>query len=244
LPNDENHDSQADRHPQDGGEIPETSLESAIDFIGRNAGTTCEEPFERRQRIAVLQLNALHQWGRNNSFLLEESIWEKEARIGGSEHDVWERGNQMWKITRPDRFGWTVLPGDNGSPEVAEATPLEYLVRWQISNRTFGDTVRLMGIYCSDEGTQVVVSQRFLAGIYPNSFQIREELVNFGFSPVRTFSVGAYGDSSFFNPELGIALFDAARDNFITLNGIPVPVDLLPVKAGSKLRAQLLKLMG
>lgn len=38
----------------------------------------------------------------------------------------------MWKVTRPDRFGWAVLPGADGSPEIADATPLEYLERWQL----------------------------------------------------------------------------------------------------------------
>jgi|TARA_B110000037_G_scaffold53935_1_gene66218 hypothetical protein len=69
------------------------------------------------------------------------------------------------------------------------------------------------------------------------------EVGDFGFVPVRKFSVGAYPDSSFFNPELGIALFDAVIDNFIEVDGIPVPIDILPVKVGTKLRSQLLKLM-
>lgn len=149
----------------------------------------------------------------------------------------------MWKITRPNRFGWTVLPGDDGYPEVAEATPLEYLVRWLISNRLLGDTVSLAGIHSTDEGTRMIVSQRFLIGHYPTPIQIRDELQDFGFIPVQTFSVGAHGDSSFFNPELGIALFDAAKDNFIMTRGAPVAIDILPVKVGPKLRSQLLKLM-
>ena len=90
LPDDENQDFQAERSDPDGGKISKNPLESAIDFIGRNAGTTGEEPFDRRQRIAMRQLTALLQWGRNRSFLLNGRIWEGKAKIGGSEHDIWD----------------------------------------------------------------------------------------------------------------------------------------------------------
>jgi len=149
----------------------------------------------------------------------------------------------MWKATRPNRFGWTVLPGDNGDPVVSEATPLEYLSRWLDSNRLLGDTVCLGGIHSSDEGIRVIVSQRFLIGHYPTALQIRKELSQFGFLPVHGFSIGSYADSSFFNPELGIALFDATTDNFILTMGTPIPIDVIPVAVGPKLRSQLLKLM-
>jgi len=243
LPKDENHRSQADRHPQDGGEIPENPLESAIDFVIGNAGATGEEPFERRRKIAHLQLKALIDWARIHSFFLDQQLWSGIAKIGGSEHDIWENEDRMWKATRPNRFGWTVLPGDDGVPVLSEATPLEYLSRWLDSNRLLGDTVCLGGIHSSDEGTRVIVSQRFLIGRYPTALQIRKELHKFGFWPVHGFSIGSYPDSSFFNPDLNIALFDATTDNFILTMGTPIPIDVIPITVGPKLRNQLLNLM-
>ena len=50
--------------------------------------------------------------------------------IGGSEHDTWEMNGEIWKVTRPDRFGWTALPGEDGVPEIAEATPLDFAPFW------------------------------------------------------------------------------------------------------------------
>lgn len=70
----------------------------------------------------------------------------------------------MWKVTRPDHFGWTVLPGEDDCPTIAEVTPLEYLVRWSLSNQLLGDDVKLRGICNGPEGVQVVVSQRFIVG--------------------------------------------------------------------------------
>jgi hypothetical protein len=72
--------------------------------------------------------------------------------IGGSEHDIWEMDGEVWKVTRPDRFGWTVLPGEEGVPQIAEATPLEYLERWLNANRLLGDNAKLRGVSETDEG--------------------------------------------------------------------------------------------
>lgn len=163
--------------------------------------------------------------------------------IGGSEHDIWELEGCMWKVTRPDRFGWTVLAGSSGTPEVMEATPLEYLVRWQISNLILGDAVRLRGVHSDEWGTRIIISQPFIAGTYPDSLQVRELMRTLGFHFVPSFSVGAQPDSTYYNPDLNIALFDATTDNFIFSKGTPIPVDIIPVTVGPKLRSQLLKLM-
>lgn len=174
---------------------------------------------------------------------MDQYLWERKAVIGGSEHDIWELDGCMWKATRPNHFGWTVLAGDGEMPEVMEATPLEYLVRWQISNRILGDAVRLRGVHSDGSGTRVIISQPFIAGTYPDSLQVRELMRTLGFHFVPSFSVGAQPDSSYFNTDLNIAFFDATTDNFIFSEGIPIPVDIIPVKVGSKLRSQLLKLM-
>lgn len=244
MPRDENHDFQADRPATDGGEATFDPLESAIAFIRGNAGTTREEPFERRQRKAFLQLEALLEWARTHAFFLKEELWDEKAVIGGSEHDVWEFRGEMWKITRANHFGWTVLPGDNGLPEVSEATPLEYLVRWQITNNILGDTIRLRGIHSDERGTRVIISQPFVAGPYPTREQAKGLMDAIGFVLVPSFSVGAQDESSFFNPEFNIALFDAANDNSILSDDTPVPVDIIPVVVGAKLRQQLLRLIG
>lgn len=105
--------------------IPEDPLESAISFVGGNARTTGEEPFELRRKAAIIQQAALVRWAKNSWLIVSPSLWEGKAVIGGSEHDIWEMDGEIWKVTRPDRFGWTVLPGEDGVPHLAEATPLE-----------------------------------------------------------------------------------------------------------------------
>ena len=172
--------------------------------------------------------------------MVSPSLWEGKAVIGGSEHDIWEMNGEVWKVTRPDRFGWTVLPGEDGFPHIAEATPLEYLERWHNANRLLGDNAILHGIAETGEGVQVVISHPFIAGPYPENPDIIDELCRRGFLMVPRFFIGSESDSSFYNDDLRIGIFDATCDNFILSQGVPIPVDVVIVAVGNLLRLQLL----
>ena len=172
--------------------------------------------------------------------MVSPSLWEGKAVIGGSEHDIWEMNGEIWKVTRPDRFGWTVLPGEDGVPEIAEATPLEYLERWQNANRLLGDNATLRGVSETDEGVQVVISHPFIEGPYPEKRDIISELRKRGFILVPGFCIGSESDSSFYNDDQRIGIFDATCDNFILSQGVPIPVDVVIVEVGGLLRLQLL----
>jgi hypothetical protein len=220
--------------------IPEDPLESAIAFVGGNARTDGEEPFGLRQKAAFIQRAALVQWAEKSGLIASPSMWEGKAVIGGSEHDIWEMDGEIWKVTRPDRFGWTVLPGEAGVPHIAEATPLEYLKRWQNANRLLGDNAILRGVSETEEGVQVVISHPFIEGHYPEKIDIIGELHNRGFVLVPRFFIGSESDSSFYNDDKRIGIFDATCDNFILSQGVPIPVDVVIVEVGAMLRLQLL----
>jgi len=172
--------------------------------------------------------------------MVRPSLWEGKAVIGGSEHDIWELDDEVWKVTRPDRFGWTVLPGDAGIPEIAEATPLEYLERWLNANRLLGDNAKLRGVSETDQGVQIVISHPFIAGHYPEKNAIKTELLKHGFVMVPRFFIGSEADSSFYHDGWRIGIFDATCDNFILSQGVPIPVDVVIVAVGDLLRLQLL----
>ncbi len=138
-----------------------------------------------------------------------------------------------------DRFGWTVLPGDEGFPEIAEATPLEYLERWLNANHLLGDSARLRGISQTTEGVQIVISQPFIEGPYPQKDDIVSELRKYGFVLVPRFSIGSEADSSFYNDEKRLGIFDATCDNFILSHGTPIPVHAIIIPVGNRLRLQL-----
>lgn len=196
-----------------------------------------------RRKIAVAERSSLIRWCQKNSLIFKNAFWEPVVAIGGSEHDIWAENGRIWKITRPDRFGWTVLPGDRGLPEISQATPLEYLLRWMYSNIIFGDSVRFEGIFVSDEGVQVIVSQEFIVGSNPTPSNITKEMDRRGLALIPGFSIGSEPDSSFYSLTKGIAVFDAVPDNFIESHGVPIPIDVIPVMAGPLLKTQILRLM-
>ncbi len=173
---------------------------------------------------------------------MDPSFWAGQATIGGSEHDIWEMEGEYWKATRPDRFGWTVLPGDHGFPEISEATPLEYLERWMNANRVLGDRAKLRGIATTDDGVQVIISQPFIDGPYPNSSAVSKEMAKRGFAEV-AFAIGSETNTTFYDDVRRLAAFDASSDNFILSNGIPIPIDVIVIRVGEILRRQLLDLI-
>lgn len=218
-------------------------LDSAISYTSGDARTTGEESLPKRRAAAIAQRRALVRWASARGLILDPRIWEGRAVIGGSEHDIWEEPGEYWKATRDDHFGWTVLPGKNGKPVCTHATPLEYLERWKNANRFLGDHVRLRGVVESEFGVRVVISQPFIKGTHPRKATIARDLRRRGFFPVPGFVVGAEVDSSFYHPEERIGIFDAATDNFILSQGIPVPVDVVILRAGAKLHHQLQRMV-
>ncbi len=98
----------------------------------------------------------------------------------------------------------------------------------------------LRGVVVTDQGVQVVIPQPFIAGPYPEKFRITRELHARGFIPISGFSIVCKTDSTFYHPEFGWAMFDAASDNFILSRGIPVPVDVILLKPSPSLKHQLL----
>ncbi len=228
----------------DGSRIEGDPLESAILYVGRNARTTGEESFRIRRAAAIAQRAALVTWAKNRGLILSPTSWKEKATAGGSEHDIWEEFPEYWKVTRPDAFGWTVIPGLKGIPVITEATPLEYLERLGNSVKFFGDSVLLRGVAETDYGVQIATSQIFIKGPFPSKESVAADLLTRGYIPLSSFFIGAERNSTFYHVEENIAIFDASTDNFILSNGVPVPIDLIIQIPGRKLRAQLLRLLG
>ena len=90
----------------------------------------------------------------------------------------------------------------------------------------------------------MVVSHPFIKGPYPEKIAIENYLLELGFYAVRSLVLGAEINSSFYHPQERIGVFDAARDNFISSNGIPLPVDVITLQANEALHWQLMRLIG
>jgi hypothetical protein len=72
--------------------------------------------------------------------------------------------SRRWlKFTKPKCAGYTVDIDDDWLM-MLPACPLQYLARWLISCRIFGDDAELAGIAETSEGSRIVVSQRDIIG--------------------------------------------------------------------------------
>ena len=232
--------SYAGRNGSKNGEDP---LSSAITRLQRYGCTEGEESHDQRQAAAQQQKKSLINWARGRRLVVPRSSWDLNARIGGAEYDVWTHSGFYYKATRADHFGWTVLAGEEGSPDQAYATPLEYLQRWRLSNQLFGDTAQIHGISSSVDGMHIIIRQPYVHGKFPTQEQIQKMLARYGFIMIPGFSLGAQRRTSYYHPIKRIGIFDAAEDNFILSSRMPVPIDVVPIKAGNLLHEQLIKLL-
>ena len=235
--------------PEDSrGDSPEAAndpLESAVSHLKRSARTTGEEPFEQRSQAALTQREALVALAESQGLILDPSGWLRGTTTGGAEHDIvlHEKSGEYWKVTRPDHFGWTVLPGEDGAPVASEATPLEYLERWLNANEIFGDAAKLRGVIVTEQGVQVVISQPFIKGPYPSLSEIKVQMAAGGFDPVVGFHLGAEVNTSYYHPGEKVGVFDAAPDNFILSHKMAVPIDVVTIRVSDALHVQLRRRM-
>jgi hypothetical protein len=89
----------------------------------------------------------------------------------------------------------------------------------------------------------IIIRQPYVHGKFPTQEQIQKMLARYGFIMIPGFSLGAQRRTSYYHPIKRIGIFDAAEDNFILSSRMPVPIDVVPIKAGNLLHEQLIKLL-
>ncbi len=147
----------------------------------------------------------------------------------------------MLKITYPGQFGlrmrFTLKPGVMpkrlaDAIGLMPATPLEYLDRLALHNELFGRSMRFHGLLRQEKGWSFVVSQIFLRGEKPSIAQIAAFMAENGFRKL--------GDeNAYFRQSDHLAVFDAHARNFVLVDGIPVPFDVIPQYVSGRFEALL-----
>lgn len=112
------------------------------------------------------------------------------------------------------------------------AHPLQYLARWLISCRIFGDDVELVGIAETDVGSRIVVSQRDITGDDSTWEEIEEYfVVEKGFRRIEHHnldSCGGYHSRAYWRGRY--AVFDVRPANCIrTPKGEIAAIDVIPI---------------
>jgi Serine/Threonine/Tyrosine Kinase found in polyvalent proteins len=151
-----------------------------------------------------------------------------------------ETGVRLWKMTKKGRFGFRVicdpligLPSDEFP--LRFATPHEYLVRLLLHNELVEGMNRLEGFLRTDQGISIVTSQRFVQGRNATEIEVSRYFQGHG---SRRICTGAW-----YQAERNLAVFDVAGHNFVSTNGVLVPVDVIPARPSESFRERILAIV-
>lgn len=105
-------------------------------------------------------------------------LQERAPLAFGGEHDVWvdDKTGLVVKATREERFGF--LPDRRRA-----AKPSEYLSRLILSNRIFGDSVEVLGVWLDRRFVvpRIVTTQPWIEGRYATEQEIAAYMAEHGF---------------------------------------------------------------
>ena len=117
-------------------------------------------------------------------------------------------------------------------PHLREATPFEYLARWVLFNRTFGDSVKIEGVIGTPGQEAMVINQPLILGEDASDEEIEAFMVgDKGFKRADCPPLGRAGvaSQSFFRPSDYVAVFDTHGENFLVGELGVTPIDALIV---------------
>lgn len=188
----------------------------------------------RRRREAVARLydgstyfreecEIFKQYAQENGCYLAHSpeIINRTPDDEGNEHQVWfdEASASFYKATWPDFFGLLVMQRPH---EDDQASPIDYLERWQLHNELFGDDIVFVGVLEIEGEMRLIIRQPAIAGEPASLEQISDFFTNNGWL---RFSTG--GEIAFFDPINQVAISDTHRGNLILMSdGLLAPIDL------------------
>ena len=161
-----------------------------------------------------------------------------------------ENERRFVKLTKPAGFG--LVPrikhllqkfSDPSAPETYrnaleffDATPSEYLMRWQASNELFGDDVQLVSVVLWNDGAvSFVITQPQYHGEPADEREIEDYFQQAGWERLRDPS----GHMVFYNFALGVIAVDAAPRNCYINKGRLQPFDVILCRPDEELAGYL-----
>lgn len=181
-----------------------------------------------------IQREALRDWAEARGRSLgDDPTLKLGRRAAHGEHTVAfdSAGACWWKITHSGTCGVgaefhfdELPPFEVIKISARELLPLEYLERLILHNEHFGDDVRLEG-YLDLPRPRVVISQPDIVGAPASADKMTTQMADLGFRELPGISIGRTGSISFYQPDERIAVFDAHPGNFITSQGLCLPID-------------------
>lgn len=185
------------------------------------------------------EYESFRQYAREKACFLThppEAI-DRQPDDEGNEHQVWyhEATASFVKATWPDFFGLPVMQRPH---EDDQASPIDYLERWQLHNELFGDGIAFLGVLEVEGKMRLVIRQPAIAGAPATLENICDFFTSNGWS---RFTVG--GEIAFYDPVHKVAISDTHRGNLILMDdGLLAPIDLRVQALSGTLLEQVQKL--
>jgi len=128
----------------------------------------------------------------------------------------------------------------DGTAELTDALPLEYMERLLLQNALFNDAVRLEGVAVEHQRLVLLTSQPNLAGEFVTHDEMLTFMRKLWFQPLHGLSLGRPGALAFYRDLDEVAAFDAHPGNFVKDDdGHVLPIDLILVRADEPLQKAL-----
>ncbi len=171
----------------------------------------------------------LREWADRLGLLLNAAAINSRLTRGGQEHDIYDEGERVIKVTRNGVFGFS--PGIElalvSSAEDArrfhlwDATPLEYLERLHLQNFLVPGLNALEGVIVQPGDEMSIVTSQPRFEIVPvTTAEIDAWFASFGF--------GKITDSAYYRAADNLGIFDAHDKNVVRAGDILIPFDVIP----------------
>src|SRR5437588_11858209 len=107
------------------------ALESAARELRASPPPAGTSAAREREILRRRQERDLLAWARGQGRLIDPALYLPLAERGGEEHRLWLAADRQryLKATYPGKFAFTIIFNPAGFPDLADATPLEYLER-------------------------------------------------------------------------------------------------------------------
>jgi hypothetical protein len=177
------------------------------------------------------QKENLREWARGLGLLLDPEVIVPRLGRGGQEHDIFQDGERVFKVTRNGIFGLSpgielalVSSGEDARRfQLWEATPLEYLERLDLHNQLVPGLNVLEGVFVQADGDMAVVTSQPRFDIVPVSeAEIDVWFAAQGFKKIT--------HSGYYREEDNLGVFDAHSKNVVRAGELLVPFDVIPCR--------------
>lgn len=208
---------------------PEGALADASAFIRRRLCADGQADGEDGDFFAPeRQWAALIEWAKGCGGILPLDFPGPE-REGGREHDVTlnEALGRWIKFTKPASSGYTVSWGEDGTPFMHNALPLDYLQRLAWQNEVFGDDIHLLGLWQSKPHQwSIVTTQPGVQGERTTLEALADAFAATGFTLLPWRGIG-YAGSLSLRME-GFDVWDVHPANvLLSPEGLPIAIDVI-----------------